>query len=314
MDKLYNFSSIKEVISRDIKEDMISHAYMLISSDSEYVKLLAKQMAKQILCVDKTPCESCNQCIKVEKNEHADVVILPNGKKNLVVEDVENIVSESYVLPLEGDKKIYILNDFDLTTVQAQNKLLKTLEEPPKSVVFIITTTNENNVLATIRSRCKKVFVPLIKENVLLEYLSKDYPNNEGLGRIVKISDGNLTIAKRFLDNDKMLKIKDICCDIVNMFDKSDKVLYYSSIIMEYSDELEDFLNVLLDTFKEVMVAVVNKDNSTYLINKYSPASIMEISKVIQNAVMKLKANCNTNGILDYLLLGILEVRFKCQR
>jgi len=223
------------------------------------------------------------------------------------------MVSESYVMPLEGDKKIYILNDFDLTTVQAQNKLLKTLEEPPKSVVFIITTTNENNVLATIRSRCKKIFIPLLSKTTLSEYLKGIYSNMD-IDRIVNISDGNLTTAKRFLDNDKMIKIKDICCDIVNIFDKSDKVLYYSNVILDCTDDLEDFLNVLLDTFKEVMEAVINKDNSIFRIGKYSSKAIMEISKVIQNAVMKLKANCNTSAILDYLLLGILEVRFKCQK
>ena len=144
MNKLYNLSTVKEIISRDIKEDMISHAYMLISSDEEYVTLLAKQLAKHIMCEKNISCDTCSQCIKVEKNEHVDVVILPSGKKNLVVEDIENIVSESYVMPLEGERKIYILNNFDLTTVQAQNKLLKTLEEPPKSVVFILTTTNYN--------------------------------------------------------------------------------------------------------------------------------------------------------------------------
>ena len=179
MDKLYSLSSVHDLISRDIKENMINHAYMLISSDLDYVEALAVGVAKQIMCELHEPCNKCNQCIKVEKREHADVVILPHDKKNIVVEDVEKIVSESYVLPLEGEKKIYILYNFDQATPQAQNKLLKTLEEPPKSVVFIITTTNENNVLATIRSRCKKVFVPLISDGAFSDYLNAKYANND---------------------------------------------------------------------------------------------------------------------------------------
>jgi len=314
MERLYKSSNVYDIVSRDLKENMLNHGYMLISNDNEYVKALAKYMAMQILCENHTPCFSCNQCVKVEKGEHADVVVLPNSKKNIVVEDVENIVSESYILPLEGEKKIYILNNFDLTTVQAQNKLLKTLEEPPKSVVFILTTTNENNVLATIKSRCKKIVVPEINENKLRDYLLSIHSGNENIEKVVKIADGNLTTANRFLTSEKMIQIKDICVEIVNRFDKSDKVLHYSTLIQEFAENIEDFLAVLLDTFKEVGEAIVTGDETKYNIRKYSLKLIVEISKLIQTSVMKVKANCNINAVLDYLLLGILEVRFKCQK
>lgn len=314
MDKLYKVSNVYEIINRDLKENMLNHGYMLISNDNEYIKEIAKHVAMHVLCENHIPCGGCAQCIKVNKNEHADVVVLPNLKKNIVVEDIENIVSESYILPLEGEKKIYVLNNFDLTTVQAQNKLLKTLEEPPKSVVFILTTTNENNVLATIKSRCKKIVVPEISEDNLKEYLLSLYNDKEKIDKVLKLSGGNLTIATKFLTSEKMMKIKDICVELVNRFEKSDKVLYYSTIIQEFADDIESFLTVLLDTFKEVGEAIVNSDESKYNIRKYNYKIVYEISKLIQVSVMKIKANCNINAVLDYLLLGILEVKFKCQK
>jgi len=314
MKTLYKQSNVFELLSRDLKENMLNHGYMLISNDEDYVKALAQHMAMQILCAEHTPCHNCSQCIKIEKNEHADVVIIPHNKKNIVVEDVERIVSESYVLPLEGERKIYILNNFDLATVQAQNKLLKTLEEPPKSVVFIITTTNENNVLATIKSRCKKVVVPLIRDELLENYLKTEYTDTQAISKVLSFADGNLTTAKRFLSGEKTMQIKDICIEIVNKLDKSDKVLYYSSLIQEFSENIEDFLNILLDTFKEVGEDIVKMSETRYNIHKYNLKIIVEISKVIQTALMKVKANCNLNAVLDYLLLGILEVKFRCQK
>ena len=313
MYELLKKSSINSIIDRDIKDNMLNHAYMLISSDEEYVKALAKHVAKHIMCVTNNACNKCNQCVKIDKNEHADLVILPASKKNIVVDDVENIVTESYVLPLEGEKKIYILNNFDQATVQAQNKLLKTLEEPPSSVVFLITATNENNVLATIRSRCKKLFVPRINDDVLVKYISSAYPENANTDRVVKIADGSLTTAIKFLTNQDMFKIKDLCVEIVNVFDKSDKVLYYGSLIQDI-DNFEEFLNVLLDTFREVMEDIVVSNSSTYNISKYNSKSLMGIADIIKTSIMKYKANCNINAIIDYLLLGILEVRFKCQK
>lgn len=314
MRNLYKHSNVFELLSRDLKENMLNHGYMLISNDEDYVKALAQQMAMQILCADHTPCYKCSQCIKVEKNEHADVMVVPSIKKNIVVEDIERIVNESYILPLEGEKKIYILNNFDQATVQAQNKILKTLEEPPKSVVFIITTTNENNVLATIKSRCKKVVVPLIKDELLEAYLKAEYQDSQAISKVLTFADGNLTTAKRFLSGEKTMRIKDVCVDIVNKLDKSDKVLHYSSIIQEFSDNIEDFLNILLDTVKEVGEDIVFGNETRYNVHKYNLKIIVEISKVIQTALMKVRANCNINAVLDYLLLGILEVKFKCQK
>ena len=282
MDNLYKSSNVYEMLSRDIKENMLNHGYMLISNDNEYVKALANQMAMQILCDKHMPCYECNQCVKVGKNEHADVVVLPNSKKNIVVDDIEKIVSESYILPLEGEKKIYILNNFDLTTIQAQNKLLKTLEEPPKSVIFILTTTNENNVLATIKSRCKKIVVPQISEDKLKNYLLKIHSDNQNIDKVVALADGNLTTAERFLTSEKMIQIKDICVELVNRFDKSDRVLHYSSLIQEYDDNIDDFMSVLLDTFKEVGEAIISGDETRFNIRKYSLKIIVEISKVIK--------------------------------
>ena len=274
MKKLYELSNVYEVISRDLQENMLNHGYMLISNDNEYVKSLAKYVAMHILCKNNEPCSNCDQCVKVDKNEHADVAVFPASKKNIVVEDVERIVGESYVLPLEGEKKIYILNNFDMATIQAQNKLLKTLEEPPKSVVFIITTTNENNVLATIKSRCKKVMVQQINNDHLKAYLQGMH-NTADLDRVVDLSDGNLTTALRFLTNEKMIRLKDVCVDIINNLNKSDKILYYTTLVQEVAENIDDFLNILLDSFKELSVDIVNNNTSRYAIGRYSLPLIM---------------------------------------
>ena len=170
-DNLYAKSELKLIVNNDIAGNMLNHAYLLCGQDDVLLNYFAKEFAKHILC-DKAGCGACSTCGKIEKGFHSDVLVYPKDKKKgLVVEDIAEIVEKAYVQPMEATKKIFILNNFDVSTTQAQNKLLKTLEEPPASSMFIITSTNPSNILNTIKSRSKTVNVPLLNASVVETFI-----------------------------------------------------------------------------------------------------------------------------------------------
>ena len=138
---IYLSSQIHRTISKDLSSVMLNHCYLLSSADEFLINNFAYFVAKEICCVgDSKPCNTCINCNKIEHGNMVDLCVYPKDDKNLMVEDINNIVTDCYITPVENHFKIYILKNFDLCTVQAQNKILKTLEEPPKNVIFILFT------------------------------------------------------------------------------------------------------------------------------------------------------------------------------
>lgn len=226
-----------------------------------------------------------------------------------MTEDVNRIVSECYVLPLEADKKIYILKDFDLATVQAQNKLLKTLEEPPKSVVFVLTTTNESNVLPTIRSRCKKITIPELDEGDLADYLVRS--NSIDREKALEIARDSFTVttALKNINSSNLAIQRELAEYILLRLSSSGEVLKCSYDVMSNVENLEEFLNLLIENISGLMQRNVAGENIGTSIKE-----LVLIAEKVKEAVKKIKSNCNPNAVVDGLLMGILEVKYLCRK
>ena len=143
----------------------------LIISEAFSASVVAKLFAQALLCKDM--CGKCENCQKIVLGSHPDVKIFPeNGR--LLVEDSKKIVEESFVRPIFADKKIIIIQNLEDATEEAQNKLLKSLEEPNDSVTYILTTASPEKVLPTIRSRCIKIQIPPVKNSDVAPFLAGD--------------------------------------------------------------------------------------------------------------------------------------------
>ena len=314
---LFLSSKTYRVVLSDIKNKMHNHAYMIISGDSYRTNLYAKLVAKMFLCDNSNiPCGECISCNKIEHNNHADVFYYPRGSK-LTVEESREIVNDSLVIPMEADKKIYIIENFDKATVQAQNALLKTLEEPPKYVVFILTVKNENLVVNTVKSRAKKIVEPLLDEKFERQILEELKINNAE--EILYNSLGSLGKALELSNNKNALKIFELSLDIFKNMKNSASVIKYSSAILKFKDDYELFLDSLLLTLKEIMLAKVDGDkinNQIYkqdylkLGDEYSFLAISKIADKIIFAKRMLDSNCNPVSTIENLLMGILEVKY----
>lgn len=132
------------------------HAYLYVSGDAASRRATSRLMAKTILCRNKNddgiPCGKCDCCVKMDAGTHPDCIVI-SGSEKTKVDDVRDIVSEAYLATNEADFKVFILEDADEYNVQSQNALLKVVEEPPRSVRFILTASSVGAILPTVRSR-----------------------------------------------------------------------------------------------------------------------------------------------------------------
>ncbi|MBE5738645.1 MAG: hypothetical protein E7354_02850 [Clostridiales bacterium] len=318
LNHVYRKTQLHKVISSDVKAGMLSHCYLLSGVDDIIINSFATLLAKEIYCLsDDAPCNECLNCNKISHSNMVDLITYPKGDKGLMVDDMNEIVVDCFVRPVESKYKIYILKNFEECTVQAQNKILKTLEEPPQNVIFILTTTNIGMVLPTICSRAKKVDVPILEKSDIVEILKGE--NIAGAEDLASLSNCNLTTAlilSKSKDTDSMVTL---AFDMLTNLNTSADILKYSSRVVALKKNVPVFLDLLSTILRDAIVEekyrnFLGRENYFDVLRaKYSSKSVSKIVSHIATMFLRLDFNCNVNGLIDELLLKILEVRFLCQ-
>lgn len=245
-----------------------------------------------ILCQsdDSKPCEICKSCIELKNDNNPDFIQIEPKDGNIKIDEVRNIQQKVLEKPVISDKKVYVITDADTMTKEAQNCLLKTLEEPPKFVTIILTGSNENMFLNTIKSRCTKIYFSKIEDEKLLNFIKEHY-GFEIETSMIKACEGS--IQKAIDIKDKI----DIYQSVEQVFNNIEKYNLIDAInklecIYKNKDEIFkilDYINVIL----------LNKQmkNTHYI--KYIEA--------VENARKNLKANSNYDMSIDNLLFNIWE-------
>lgn len=157
------------------------HSYMFEGIDGIGKSIFAREFAKMLLCIgeNKTDCRNCKSCIEFENSNNPDCVqIKPDGKV-IKIEQIRQMQEKILEKPIVSDKKVYIIDDADLMTKEAQNCLLKTLEEPPKFAIIILVLSNESKILNTIKSRCMKIIFEKLKNEELNKYAVENFDKNQ---------------------------------------------------------------------------------------------------------------------------------------
>jgi DNA polymerase III gamma/tau subunit len=147
----------------------VGHAYMLVSPDDEIVKEFFTLLATTIFCETKSACMHCSQCSTVVHDNHSDVVVLNRNAENIKVETIRDMTKDASIRSLSGTK-LYYIHRADMMSAASQNKLLKTLEEPPKGVTIFLGVSNESAMLDTIKSRCRSVYLDVFDNEVVKKH------------------------------------------------------------------------------------------------------------------------------------------------
>ncbi len=166
----------KELLKKIIDTNNVAHSYMFVGKDSIGKMLFAKEFAKATLCLsEEKPCNRCKSCIEFDTHNNPDFNILEPEGNSIKIDQIRELTKKVYEKPVVSSKKVYIINDSEAMTKEAQNSLLKTLEEPPEYVTIILITSNENLFLPTIKSRCTKISFNRLTDEELANVLEKDY-------------------------------------------------------------------------------------------------------------------------------------------
>lgn len=283
---------IKELLTNSVKNNKISHSYLFIGIEGIGKKLIAKEFAKMILCIDENKyCGSCKSCIEFDTDNNPDFKIIEPDGNSLKIEQIREFQSKVAEKPIISNKKVYIINDSDKMTTEAQNCLLKTLEEPPEFVTIILIGSNENAFLSTIKSRCMILHFNKIQDDEIKKFLEENYQNKVNSKIMLDAFQGSIGKALQIQDKqEEYEKIEKIIYSLENK-DKID-ILKMSEPIYKAKEEKFD----ILDYMNIVFINLAKKSN------KYA-----QCINIVEDAKKRLQSNANYDMCIDNMLLKLWE-------
>ena len=303
-----NFNDVvgQEVIIKTIRNaiinDRISHAYLFCGPRGTGKTTIAKIIAKTVNCLvlkDGIPCDKCKNCIQFNEKQTTDIIEIDAASNN-GVDEIREIRNKVSLVPNSGRYKIYIIDEVHMLTVGAFNALLKTLEEPPKHIIFILATTEPHKIPITILSRCQRFDFKKIPENKIvnrLEYIAKEENidiEEEALKEIAHLSDGGMRDSISLLDqavaySEDKISIDDIH-DINGTISDDEMKLFLSKIgennlydSLKYLDKYNDSGKNLIKLVEEFMIYLKN-----ILLYKKVPSYVEEDKKSFYEDIGKL--------------------------
>lgn len=184
---------VKEILIKTIHTKSIIHSYLFTGIEGVGKSLFAREFAKAILCENEenTPCDKCKSCMQFENSNHPDFMIINPDGNSIKIEQIRFLIEKISEKPIISEYKVYIINDSDKMTMEAQNSLLKTLEEPPEYAVLILITSNESKLLNTIKSRCTKIFFNAIEDKKIEEYIKEHITKDVSIS-MVRAAQGSI--------------------------------------------------------------------------------------------------------------------------
>lgn len=235
------------------------HAWIISGEEGMGKHETANLLSCAIVCQNResAPCGACHSCIMAKAGTHPDIyhVIPEEKKKTIGVDTIRRLNDEVFIKPFSSEKKVYIIEG-DLLTPDAQNAFLKTLEEPPLYTVFLITVSDEEKLLQTVRSRCASVRLPPLKSSELSEYLSKKYPQlSESIDFYVQFSGGNPTLASKLIEDGEFDILRNQCFTAVTEIfsSKTEDAFRISNFFDKNKDKLEDITEIILMFFRDIL-------------------------------------------------------------
>ena len=312
-------------IRNAVLNDKVSHAYILNGERGSGKKLLANLFAMTLLCEQggPDPCNQCHSCKQAESGNHPDIIRVTHEKPNSIsVDDIRTQVNNTVdIKPYQGPYKVYIIPQADLMTPQAQNALLKTIEEPPEYAVFLLLTENAETLLATINSRCVMLKLRNIKDTLIKKYLMENLQIPDYKADVcTAFAQGNMGRAIMLANSEHFNEIREEAVQLLKYIHEMELNEIVSAVknITVYKLEIVDYLDIIMIWYRDVLLykatkdvdKVVFKDQMTYIkeqARKSSYEGIERILKSLENAKSRLRANVNFDLVMELLFLTIKE-------
>ncbi|MEA1939072.1 MAG: DNA polymerase III subunit delta' C-terminal domain-containing protein [Candidatus Caldatribacteriota bacterium] len=307
-----------------VKEKKISSSYIFMGNEGVGKKFIAKEFAKMINCLklksNLETCENCLACKKINKQCCPDLKIIEPIKNSIRIDQIRELRREITLKPFENRKKIYIIDKAEEMTIDAENCLLKTIEEPPNYAIIILICSNMDSILPTIISRCQLLYFKTLSSLEIEKYILEKHNLEKNKAKLVsKVSQGSIGRAFKILSDD-------------NYFIRRDKLLNYMASILPgkfdvniFEEEEKTFLELnrskemiemILLWYRDILIYksledkkyIINYDKLILIeekANKYSYDRLVEIIDYLLQIEEYIKKNANKKIIFENLFIKL---------
>ena len=309
MKEFIGYEKIIEGFFRRVDNGTLSHAHLIIGPNGIGKSILARIFALKILNKEKDI-------------DYVDIVNYRPSKASMGVDEVREIIEEVSKRPYEGDKKVIIIHEGSKLTIQAQNALLKTIEEPPQGVYIILLAESLETLLETIKSRCQVYKLTPLNNKQIEKYINTwgNYSEEE-IKASLAYGEGIPGKAERLLNDDNLSELREIIVKLLKdiNYAKEDLVLIYENKLENYKAQQDEVLNLMASFIRDIIVSKEVEDKNKIInIDKYD--DIVEIANSLSykklNSMLEYikegRVNLMNNGsyslVISVILMGFLEV------
>ena len=316
---------IKEHFRSALTSRKISHAYIINGEKSAGKEFIAKIFAQTLQCEKggEEPCMECHSCKQALSDNQPDIIKITHEKPNTIsVDDIRaQINNDVAIKPYSSPYKVYIMNEAEKMTVQAQNAILKTLEEPPEYAVILLLTTNVNSLLPTILSRCVVLNMKPVADDLVRKFLMEELQIPDYKAEVcVAFARGNVGRAKALASSEEFDNVKAEALSLLKYIQDMELYEIIAAIkkINDYKLEVNDYLDIMAIWYRDVLLFKATNDSNHLVfreeiqaLRKVAQRSSYEgIERVIQaldKAKNRLNANVNFDLTMELLFLEIKE-------
>ena len=331
--QVYGQDHLLAQLEASLKQGRQAHAYLLVGPPHVGKMTLALNLAQSVNCLQGpgAPCGQCVQCTRIKLGHHADVRILslgqgdPEGPSRTVIgiSDVKEILRQVHLKPFEGTSSVIIIDSAELMSEEAANAILKTLEEPPPQVLILLLTTDEESMLATIRSRCRRlVLLPLAKDKMVDMLIAERQASTQDAELLARLSRGCLGWAINALDvgggtleqrDEELATLIETCQSSLEMrFNYASEL---AGLFYRDREAVKQSLYFWLRWWRDLLlikeggeIYIHNTDRQTELrlqASQLSTAEIVGFIKILLETLEALVRNASARLALEVLMLGL---------
>ena len=308
-------------LQETIKNDNVGHAYIFEGPDGIGRRETALSFVAMLMCErEQAPCGECKSCRLFTEGSNPDFQELYFHDKSISVDDVRNALKGLVIRPLYSRYKVIIINDADGMTVQAQNALLKSLEEPPPYMVFILTVQSGAAVTPTIRSRCQRVLFDKLSSQEIIGILEQKYgKRNPEWDFIVSYSDGVIGTALELVESPGYMELRDQVLTSVNELLETNNgdVFKIYELFEKNNDKIEFILRIMLLFFRDIIIykqtsnynILINSDKKDMIIEDahLKLSGLLKCANAVWDAKKGLEYNANFQLVIEVMLMKIRD-------
>jgi len=307
-----------------IRQKKISHAYLLCGDAGSGKRLVAEAFAKAVLCEEGgiEACGKCKSCKQAESGNHPDIRIVVREKTTLGVKEIrEQVTADVQIKPYSSEYKIYLIDEAEKMTEEAQNALLKTIEEPPEYAVFLLMVTRQELLLSTVLSRCVLLpFYPVATGKVKQFLMEKKGIPDYLADSAAAFSGGLVGRAVQYAESEAFTEQREEVLHLVKYVDEMTmaEVMENVKLFASKKESATEYLDMILLWYRDVLMYKATKDMNALLFRdepeavaaqagKRSFENLQGIVEALEQVKQRLKSNVNFETALELLLLYMKE-------